>query len=126
MKKFDDWYDEPLKSGQKRKEAIKESISDQPEVEVWLSEASTAGQNKISLEDKESICSWHLSFTFSNKQQCLKAIEYIQDEEILFSYFLDIFNEPDGTKYTVIIPKGVWANNLTAIARALEKVDFEL
>lgn len=127
MTTFVEWYNELTKQGNKRSQAIAETLGEKPEVEVWLAEAYKAGQNKINLEDKSSICEWELSFTFKNRQQCTKALEYIQQDEILFGYMLNIHEDDRGNmNYTVVIPKGSWANNLVSIAKILEKVDFEL
>lgn len=82
-----------------------------------------------SIRGKASICTWDLQFRFYDKNQCTKFIAAFMELEV---------SGADNIKYEVIagdsfkldehwitIVSGVWANNLTTIAKLLEDVDYK-
>lgn len=81
------------------------------------------------IRGRASICNWGLSFSFYDKEQCTKFIA---------AYLACECTGSDNIKYKVIrgdsltldvhivtIRDGVWANNLTTIAKMLEDVDYK-
>jgi hypothetical protein len=80
------------------------------------------------IRNRASICTWDLQFRFYDKQQCAKFITAFMALEV---------SGADNIKYNVItgdsivldehwvtIDGGVWANNLSTIAKLLEDVDY--
>jgi hypothetical protein len=80
------------------------------------------------IRNRASICAWNLQFRFYDKQQCTKFITAYMELEV---------SGADNIKYSTItgdsltldehwvsIEEGVWASNLSTIAKLLEDVDY--
>jgi hypothetical protein len=74
-----------------------------------------------------SICHWSLSFSFYTKEQCERFISEYMKEAILvnFNYRVEIGDGSKPYQYVVDIDDMSWANNLTRVAKILEKIDYQ-
>jgi hypothetical protein len=76
---------------------------------------------------RASICHWTLTFSFYTKEQCEKFItEYMKEEiPINFNYRTSINDSTNPMQHIIDIEDMSWANNLTTVAKILEKVDYQ-
>ena len=72
-----------------------------------------------------SICHWCLAIRLKNKDQCAKFIQLLMDEPIDYDFKFNHGYEDNEEIYEIHIKNGIWASNLSQIAKLLEKVDYE-
>ena len=77
------------------------------------------------VNNRASICTWELEFSFLEKAQVTRFIKKLMKDEINFDfeYYYDTNSENRQAHFVVI--KGSWANNLQRISEMLTKVDYQ-
>ena len=81
------------------------------------------------IRNRASICTWNLRFRFYDKNQCAKFIEKYMALECTgadnITYECIMGDSIKLDEHWIDIAEGVWANNLTTIAKLLEEVDYK-
>ena len=81
------------------------------------------------IRNRASICTWHLKFRFYDKNQCTNFIEKFMALEVAgtdnISYTCIHGDSITLDEHWIELEDGVWANNLTSIAKILEEVDYK-
>lgn len=77
---------------------------------------------------RASICTWNLRFRFYDKNQCTKFIEKFMALDVTGATNIT-YEVVEGDSLTldehwIDIEGGVWAHNLTTLAKILEEVDY--
>jgi hypothetical protein len=76
---------------------------------------------------KASICHWDLRARFFTKEQAVKAIKLLLEEDIDFdiAYSVEMGDSLNRTAYIIDIDGMSWANNLETVAQILKEVDHK-
>lgn len=81
------------------------------------------------IRNRASICTWNLRFRFYDKNQCTKFIEKFMALECAgtdnITYECIRGDSLTLDEHWIDLSEGVWANNLTTIAKLLEEVDYK-
>jgi hypothetical protein len=81
------------------------------------------------IRGRASICTWNLRFRFYDKNQCAKFIEKFMALEVAgtdnITYECIKGDSLTLDEHWIELEEGVWANNLTTIAKLLEDVDYK-
>ena len=82
------------------------------------------------IHNRASICTWDLQFRFYDKQQCTKFIAAFMELEVSgadnIKYEVSVGDSIKLDEHWITIEGGVWANNLSTIAKLLEDVDYKM
>lgn len=80
------------------------------------------------IRGRASICTWDLRFRFYDKTQCTKFMEKFMSLEVTgtnnIKYECVMGDSLIPDEHWIELEEGVWANNLTTIAKLLEEVDY--
>ena len=81
------------------------------------------------MHGRASICTWNLRFRFYDKNQCAKFIEKFMTLEVAgadnITYECVRGDSLIPEEHWVDIEGGLWAANLTTLAKLLEEVDYQ-
>lgn len=78
----------------------------------------------VSTDFKASVCTWDLQFSFSTREQCMSFInELLETSDIPWNVS---YEQREDKLHVVEIDGMSWANNLTFVARILERVDHKM
>lgn len=81
------------------------------------------------IRGRASICQWELFFSFYDKEQCTKFMSAYMALEVTGARSIKYTRIPGDSLtldvHCVTLKDGVWANNLTTIAKLLEDVDYK-
>jgi hypothetical protein len=73
---------------------------------------------------RASICTWELEFHFRKEEQIREFIALLMKEDVLYDFeYEKTFDETSTLHYIRI--SGSWANNLVAVAKLADKVDYK-
>lgn len=75
---------------------------------------------------RADICHWHLEFSFYDKEKVIEFLRLLLEKDIDFPFSYEMVLTETRTKHVVTIEDMSWANNLTAVAKILEKVDYRM
>ena len=79
---------------------------------------------KPTVNNRASICTWELNFSFRTKTQICQFVELLLEDEVDFCF--EYRKESDETsELHYITVKGSWANNLVRVAKMAEKADYK-
>ncbi len=81
------------------------------------------------IRGRASICTWDLQFRFYDNQQCAKFIAAFMEAELPgadnIKYEVIVGDSIELDEHWITIEGGVWAHNLSTIAKLLEDVDYK-
>jgi hypothetical protein len=81
------------------------------------------------IRNRASICTWDLQFRFYDKQQCTKFFAAFMELEVSgadnIKYEVIVGDSIKLDEHWITIEGGLWANNLSTIAKLLEDVDYK-
>jgi hypothetical protein len=73
---------------------------------------------------RASICTWELEFHFRKEEQIREFIALLMKEDVLYDFEYEKTFDETSTLYHIRI-SGSWANNLVAVAKLADKVDYK-
>jgi hypothetical protein len=73
---------------------------------------------------RASICTWELEFHFRKEEQIREFIALLMKEDVLYNFEYEQTFDETSTLYYIRI-SGSWANNLVAVAKLADKVDYK-
>jgi hypothetical protein len=71
-----------------------------------------------------SICTWELEFYFRKEEQIREFITLLMKEDILYDFEYEKTLQETSTLHYIRI-SGCWANNLVAVAKLADSVDYK-
>jgi hypothetical protein len=79
---------------------------------------------KPTVNGRASICTWELEFHFRKEEQIREFIALLMKEDVLYNFeYEKTFDETSTLHYIRI--SGSWANNLVAVAKLADSVDYK-
>jgi hypothetical protein len=73
---------------------------------------------------RESICTWELELYFRKEEQIREFISLLLKEDVLYDFEYEKILDEASTLHYVRI-SGSWANNLVAVAKLADRVDYK-
>jgi hypothetical protein len=79
---------------------------------------------KPTVNGRASICTWELELHFRKEEQIREFIALLMKEDVLYDFeYEKTFDETSTLHYIRI--RGSWANNLVAVAKLADSVDYK-
>ena len=81
---------------------------------------------KQTVNGRASICEWSLKATFKTKEQAVKAIKELLEQDIHFPLSYEVDFVDSGHTHSIVIDDMPWAGNLKTVAKILQRVDYRM